>query len=520
MQSINLKNALNATNKVLLHYKRIASTYEMIDMIVDNNLQFEHIDESGTLVKVDAIASEGKKASLPLNLDTTCNFDNDYVRKGYAWTFPNGPKGRLIKLPKKETELRELFELTDPKKASLRSLDYGDINVIELQKNGTDIQKLSFIRGVFSAKAKIRPGKTGYISWSFDTYGNENIISRDDDNIFLDVITSMLDCNSEHNTQNVFIASRKQIYEYITKVGFVQKFKMDDAITSYRLHLRTINKVVPIDEKYLLYHVANFGNPEDYNDELSQLYDVNITSKKRSGDTPLDIALSKIKHDSLYPAIWLLNHGANTNNVGKLLQESPYYLSGLEYYGTFMATFLKSKYQNNKRKFTEEVIECFCIRGWDSKWYSVRISEVQDLVRFSLEFLDENSVLEILIKSGKKLDYRNYDQNMLLLLDLVNHSNEDLVHIMDKTLDKILEILIEGGIVKFNGRKSRSNVVFQREHLEIFESYYYEDLDLYIPLYDCLKKRVPVNNTKVSKIQNLIESEKILLYRRSTEKTL
>jgi hypothetical protein len=84
--------------------------------------------------------------------------------------------------------------------------------------------------------------------------------------------------------------------------------------------VKKINKVIQIGEDYMLYHVQNFYQPEDYPEELANMYDINYRDKK-NGMTPFLYALyGKTKYRetcSFYPMIWLISHGVDINNFSK-----------------------------------------------------------------------------------------------------------------------------------------------------------------------------------------------------------
>ena len=85
-----------------------------------------------------------------------------YVKAGYAWTFPlNNKKGKNIKLAWTELEFRKLFDFTDLTKVSFWTHDYD--NLIDFAKLN-NIEKISFVRGLFSRWAIIRLGPKVYIA--------------------------------------------------------------------------------------------------------------------------------------------------------------------------------------------------------------------------------------------------------------------------------------------------------------------------------------------------------------------
>lgn len=313
-------------NNVILHYRRTGGEKEQIDTIVDADLELEVCDAEGKITKVKAKDCKGVRASLPLDFGQNGEdhddqygdqYDKNRVRQGYAWVMSSHPtKGKQIKLPKKEKELRELFGLTDEKKASIWSNDYDDFDITSLV---TEKDRLSFLRGVYSAKARIVPGAKGYISCYWDKFPAYSNLSDEESDYFINEIVAETGRGApEYNSFTIFYQSRDDLYFFIKNIGFVQKTKMDALITSYRQHLRIVNDVLPVDKTYLLNHVVNHGQPSDYNDELAQKYDVNCQNKK-DGNTPLHLASdhNKWKNDSLYPAIWLLQHGADIDIKNK-----------------------------------------------------------------------------------------------------------------------------------------------------------------------------------------------------------
>lgn len=498
--------------KVILHYNITGGEVQTIDQVVDEDFELEVTDESGNVTKIKAKDAKGTRATMPLDLDTLITdaqdqFDSHYVKMGYAWTQKLDPiKGRQIKLPKKEQELRDLFGLTDPKQASIWSHDYDNIDLVALSVE-TEKNKRSFIRGLFSAKARIRPGSKGYISYNWDYLGEE----LDDDTMdkFFDLFYDLTTANLEHNGSNIFFADRRQLYDYITKIGFVQKSKMESAIVSYRLHLRNVNNVIPVARDYLLYHVENFGEPNDYNDQMAVDYDVNSIHSK-NGRTPLIITTSHAKHRSWYPVLWLLEHGADVNIKSKKD-------------GTFEESFnnLLSAYYT-KTKYIEELSKIIGYLYKDSTEYTKQIVDIMFCPHFNtrqikqlfglfmngMSNIDPHSILSTIVGlqtqcgtiKSISIDIEDYDQHLVLMDRIIDSSQEDLNQIMDNLLDKILDVFQSGNYSRYQSRAYQDYV-------------YFNELDLYISFFDSLKKRIQPNKNKLKLIQNVMTKEKILVYR-------
>ena len=71
---------------------------------------------------------------------------------------------------------------------------------------------------------------------------------------------------------------------------------------------------------------------------------------------------------------------------------------------------------------------------------------------------------------------------------------------MSKILDKILNVIKSGNYYKYYSR--------------IVNNYFhYTELDLYTPLFDCLKKRVKPDKNKLKLIQDAMKVKKIVIYR-------
>ncbi len=464
--------------KVLLHYNKTSGYIQQIDILVDQCQRLEVADNDGNVKIILPEDAKGTRASLPLTFDSD-GFNLDFVRMGYALTHKKDPaKGRLVKLPKKETKLRELFGITNPKKASIRTHDYDniDLGVIDNDKD-----RLSLLRGIFSAKAKIVPGTKGYIVLNWDKLDLNN-------DEFLGMVRNMTSATLEYNSSNIFFQSRTQLYEYITKIGFVQKSKMESIITSYRLHLRIINDIIYISNNdYLFYHISNFDSPKDYNDELALNYDINAIDKK-TGKPLLLYSLENAKHSSYYPALWLLEHGVTTGFVYKgrsfkdIVDESLICESNYEYIIRICVYIYPMEY-------TKKIINYNHI----------------DLILAALPNLDKNLILSEIIGTDfihiYNIDYTKYDKNLVKFEKIVEHSSEDLNNIMNKVLDKINNVLFLG----------------EKKHESIMNSgySYYPILDTLMPIYDVLKHKVDLSNYngKLGKIQNKMNEDKILIYR-------
>ena len=178
-------------NKIIVHYRRTGGEIQVKDIVIERDAELEYVDENDNLLKVRADESKGKRATLPLNFKQA-KFNNDMVKAGYAFVMPKDPKkGTQIKLPKKEIELRELFGLNDPKKASYWTDEYDNFDI---QTVKSDKDKLSFLRGLLSAQARIIPGAKGYISWCWEKLGQNDYLL---DEIFQ--CNSSAKCNMEYN---------------------------------------------------------------------------------------------------------------------------------------------------------------------------------------------------------------------------------------------------------------------------------------------------------------------------------
>lgn len=379
-------------NKIILCF----NSHLQKDLVIDPETDLEAIDQDGNPYTIKAKDSLKKKAGMPIdftNLYSDDQFDKELVKFGYATAMPHDSnKGRQIKLPKKETELRELFGLDDKGKASFWTKDYDNKYIGDLT---TDKEKFSFLRGLYSAKARLVPGSKGYVVCNTAKIKfNCNYEDEFTDNF----------CDGghyEYNSSNMFYQTREELYFLIKNIGVVQKEKLELIIKLYREHLLIVSKILPVDNTYLLNYVKNYGDEKDYTDELAQKYDLNCKDPKTK-DTPLHIALdNKKKHNSIYPVVWLLQNGADVDAVNKkgelcrkLLQEryNNWYYNPKNQYINYL---LERAFENNPKILTEKQLE-FMIKDSYNWVLAEKVSHEELVAIFST--LNKNYVLHAVFK--------------------------------------------------------------------------------------------------------------------------
>lgn len=525
----------NIKDKVLLHYKKV-STYDKnkqtIDQIVEPNLQLEVADTNGNISFLEAKDSKGRRACRPIeidvNADTSAEFDPHYVRLGYALTMKTDPqKGKQIRLPKKETELRELFNFTDDKKASVWTHDYDEIvNLNDLN----DMQKRSFFRGVFSCRARIRPGPTGYIVFDWEKYihlpefREERYEYNGGD--FINVCCETIDCNPEYNGCQIFIQSREQLYEYITTVGFVQSEKVRTAMNLYRAKVRVVNDVIPINaDNYLLYHVENYGDPKYYTDKMATDFNINAI-QPRNKKSVLATAMMYTKHDSLYPALWLLKHGAKIDYKSKkqdrfdeMLKRDRWYFEGKNYYEEFLP--LAYSYIFNEEEYTKMMVD---LMFWN--YSSSYIEELFDNAHSTGKLQKDQILHTILEKGNYNINFKAYDTHVKVLNKIIEYSSENLEEIAQTVIEVMTKIIKDNEGKKYSSSSysiktdgSKSDIEYHYDWKRTSDRkkgyYYISNYDLYVPLLDCLLKKIESKfENELKTLQGLMDKEKIIIYRK------
>jgi hypothetical protein len=395
--------------------------------------------EDGRTEVILARDAKGTRAGQVIKLNELIQnanncFDSDVVKMGYAYGMKfDHVKGRQIKVPKKEHEIRTLFNVTDPKKASFWSHDWDKIDMNALD---TEKKRLSFIRGLFSAKARIRPGSKGSITFNW-----EGLTDHDE---LLNIVDKIdITATIEFNCCTMFFINKHQIMEYIKRIGFIQDSKMQDAMTLYRLHQRIVNDVIPVGADYLLYHVQNFGDPSDYTADLLRHFDINARDKK-TARTPLINAIKSIKHKSMYPAIWLLKNGADMSLKSKKGE-------------TFESVFIEfnENYRFVSRHKELAHLDDFYLTVLDR--YSVDSSEYTkkfvDLIAYGPSFkcllamvdkgcLDKVDNGIIVSEILKRKYIREFDKIGTLLSKIIEKSSENLSMVMNDLLDELRDLVI------------------------------------------------------------------------------
>ncbi len=298
--------------QVLVHYN-FYNTDQVKDFVMDDQQMVECICDDGTeeLIMLKDTVKQRIIITNPPELDDQM-FDSQLVRYGYALGMKKNPlKGRQIKIPKNDIELINLFNFHDPKKASFWTNDY-DTHVPITEENYKHI-----FRGFFSSRGSVRPGNQGYINIVWANY-EENLPDNDDDDddeSLLNKISDFSPCNLEYNSQHCFMQNEKQIIWFLTNIGFIQKAKHQQVITLYKSKMYKVTKIIPVTDDSFLYHYAHsYGEPEDYLNPLIVINDKTLNFvDKSNGKTPFHAALRYNRHNSLYPALWLLQNGANLN---------------------------------------------------------------------------------------------------------------------------------------------------------------------------------------------------------------
>lgn len=503
----------NIDSKVLLHYSRTAGYAQTPDLILEENVKLEIQDQNGVISLIDAKDCKGHRASLPLDFNTNCIFDDFYVRAGYALTFPlNDKKGKNIKLARTEFELRKLFNFTDLTKVSFWTHDYD--NLIDFAKLN-NIEKISFVRGLFSRRAIIRPGPKGYIALNYSKF-NELISDE-----FYDIFESLIKCEIEPNGSNIFIQERSFIKDYILNVGFVQTKKIVEAKRLYRSHIRIVNDVIHLNkDNYLYYHVMNYGNPKYYNDRLAIDSNVNYVDPKNKR-TPLTMAIKYPKHNSYYPSLWLLQHGANTNykapkkdDFSNIVRNYTY--EQYDFYSEFQPLALS--YILNDDDYTEEIIHTI--------FYKCPLDNINDVYKnaFDTGKLTMHNIIELILLTrirgyGDRSIYETY---YTLFNHVIDHTTEDLNSITKSLIDKMTNLIVENeepyghSRHRINGVKKITSYSYNSKNNcpNKCGYYYIYDFEVYIALLDCLLKKSEGNfNKELELLQTKMTNENIILYR-------
>lgn len=297
--------------QVLVHYNYYHID-QIKDFIVDDQQMVESIldsDNSQMIMIKDAVKQRIVVTEIPQLNDQM--FDNQLVRYGYALGMKKDPvKGRQIKIPKKDHELRDLFDFHDPVKASFWTNDY-DTHVPITEDNCKSI-----FRGFFSARGSVRPGNQGYVNIVWSKYEDNQ---DNDSESLLSKLEDYTPCNIEYNGQYCFMQNDKQIAWFLTNIGFIQSDKHQQVITLYKSKMYKVAKIIPVtDDSFIYHYVHSYGNPEDYLNPLLTINAKTLNYVDRSnGKTPFHAALRENRYNSLYPALWLLQNGANINTQNK-----------------------------------------------------------------------------------------------------------------------------------------------------------------------------------------------------------
>lgn len=304
--------------EVLVHYK-FYHVDQIKDFIMDDNQMVHCIlddDTEETIMLKDAV-KQRIITKQPPELDDQI-FDNQLVRYGYALGMKKDPeKGRQIKIPKNEPELRNLFNFNDPKKASFWTNDY-DVHIPITVDNYRHI-----FRGFFSSRGSVRPGNAGYVNISWGGYRDnlpgddeEDNEDNNDKESLINKIREFSPCKIEYNGQSCFLQSSEQLEWFLTNIGFIQRSKLQQTITLCKSKMYKVTSLIPTTDNSFLYHyVHNYGEPEDYqNNRHLVINDQTVNYiDKANGKTPFHASFLKNRHNSLYPALWLLQNGANPN---------------------------------------------------------------------------------------------------------------------------------------------------------------------------------------------------------------
>lgn len=298
---------------VILHYRVTnCDDKNMItrDVIYPADTPLLGVDKQGEQHVIMAKDAKGYRVFEDLSGVDYDGFNEEWLRLGYLTCMKKDPvKGIKVKVPKKATEIRKLFNYKDPKKASF----WAPPGTYDLSfQQVPEEHRLSFLRGMFSAMGYVKCMKQGFIGLCWLKLEWSDIL-RDDvvDNIFESTPSTM-----EFNCDNIFFQNRDQIEWFIKNVGFIQEEKNEKARDLYRLKQRIVNKVIPVDNNYLLNHVVNHGEKDKYDDSLLE-YD--LEARDKDGNTPLLLALNrqKLKHYGYYHIQWLIEHGADLNAKNK-----------------------------------------------------------------------------------------------------------------------------------------------------------------------------------------------------------
>lgn len=406
-------------HKVILYYKYTGTGHP--NYYLDSDEQLEVVDQNGNVTNICAKDAKNTRASFSIDvkkiMDNNNNFNEDWVRKGYAFTMKTDQnKGKQIKVPKKEAELRELFGVTDPKKASFWTHEYDQI---DLDTITTDLDKLSFLRGVFSAIGRIKPNSYISASWDFlNKKYSSTIVYK-----FLEILGEE-DVIIEYNGASIFFQSRDQIYKFITRIGFIQKSKLEAAITLYRQRIRVVTNVIEIkDPDYLMLdYVCYMGEKTDYNDKLASTYNINVIDPK-TGRTPLLNVLLKDKHHSCYPVAWLLKNNADTSIVPKNKKHT---------FDLLMSEYLKKSlyYKYNSSLF--DILYLIYDKSICTKFFFKNV--------FSLSIKDflQSDCIDTSIILNTFLTTRCVRLDPDILDKIIKMSTENLEEIMDKLLNMIM----------------------------------------------------------------------------------